>query len=58
MAAVIATIFLSFLASLIKLFAYTFVYDGAFESDFCCSPVATLNLFTPWYLSSDFSAGL
>ena len=36
----------------------TFVKEGAFDLDLLCSPVATLNLETPWYLSPESSAGL
>ena len=52
------TTLLSFSACLIKVLANTFVYDGALDEDFICSPVFTLNFETPWNLSSDFSANL
>ena len=57
-APVIPIIFVSCSACLIKVSAKTFVYDGVIELDLDCSPVETLNLETPWYLSPESSAGL
>ena len=34
------------------------VYEGLLDLLLLCSPVTTLNLETPWYLSPDSSAGL
>ena len=56
-AAVIATIFLSFLACIVNSLANIFVYDAIFELDLFCLPVGMSNLLTPWNLSDEFSAG-
>ena len=47
-AAVIATILLSFLACWTKVLANTLVYDGNLLVLLTCSPVLTLNFDTPW----------
>ena len=46
-APVIPTIFVSCAACLTNVSANIFVYEGALDLLFTCSPVATLNLVTP-----------
>ena len=36
---------------------YLFLWGAIFGFGFTCAPVTTLNLTTPWYLSSEASAG-
>jgi hypothetical protein len=56
-AAVMAQTVRSDSARAISELANTEVKEGVLGADLTCSPVATLNLGTPWYLSEAASAG-